>query len=882
MRTRCYINTILVILLVTLFVFTVQVTSYSLQGNEVDNRKQEEKKLQQNKSISIELTSVPPYGSSEVLHGKVHGVNPSAYNVVVYIFMDGAGWWVKPSASQPLTSIASDSTWTCSIVSGGSDIYAIMINAYLIPVGSSPPIQFDEQQLLMISVASVDTFRYGKPFSFSGYEWWAKASASPVGPGANYFSDSSDNVWVDSLGQLHLKITLRDGRWQCPELISKKSFGYGKYIFHIGSRVGALDSNAVLGLFTWDNAPEETHREIDIEYSRWGNGQGLNAQYVVQPYDQTGHMYRWNMPTSMEISSGSISWEPDSINFLSYSGTGLLISQWRYEGAFIPHPGNEKVHMNLWLCNNGGIPVDTERVEAIITSFEFIPSSAIYSNEPVVSAPIPTALPDSVISVYSNTYTNVPVTTWSASWDMADVSDVQVTGNDMKKYTNLVYAGIEFTSPTINGLNTTYFHMDIWTPDTITSSSIYKVKLVDFGANGIYSGGDDVESELQFNTVTTPALVKRTWVGIDVPLSQFTALVTRGHLAQLIISGTLSTIFVDNIYFYNKTIETNEPLLPAEAPTIAGDSVLSLFSDAYSNVPVDSWSTSWDMADVSDVNIIDDHVKKYTNLTFAGIEFATYTIDVSTMNNFHMDVWIPENITAAKNLRVKLVDFGANGIYSGGDDVESEVTINSDVYPLLSGRNWVGIDIRLSEFTALTTKRHLAQLLIAGDFPTLYLDNVYFYIRPDSSPTTSQSVAYQSGWNLVSLPLSVQNYSKSVLFPSSISQAYLFTNGYIGEDTLTTARGYWLKFSEATSVSFTGYQRTTDSVSLTQGWNLIGSLSDSVNVSHITSTPPGLYLSQYFGYNNGYYTVTTLEPGKGFWVKVSHDGRLILQSGCDK
>ncbi|NIM48348.1 MAG: glycosyl hydrolase family 16, partial [Gemmatimonadales bacterium] len=61
-------------------------------------------------------------------------------------------------------------------------------------------------------------------------------------------------------------------------------------------------------------------------------------------------------------------------------------------------------------------------------------------------APWPPHDPADVISIFSNAYDNVPVDTWSAPWDMADVEDAEIQGDDMKLYTNLVFAGIEFVS----------------------------------------------------------------------------------------------------------------------------------------------------------------------------------------------------------------------------------------------------------------------------------------------------------------------------------------------------------------------------------------------------------------------------------------------------
>jgi hypothetical protein len=162
-------------------------------------------------------------------------------------------------------------------------------------------------------------------------------------------------------------------------------------------------------------------------------------------------------------------------------------------------------------------------------------------------APVPGLPAANVISLFSNAYTNRTVDKWSADWDQATVTGLDIAGDDIKLYTSMIYAGIEFTSNTIDATAMTHFHMDIWVP----SGSTFRVKLVDFGANGIYAGGDDSEQELTFNSGTTPALVTGSWVALEIPLASFTNLVARAHLAQLVISGDTRTVYVDNIYFHN-------------------------------------------------------------------------------------------------------------------------------------------------------------------------------------------------------------------------------------------------------------------------------------------------------------------------------------------
>ena len=135
-----------------------------------------------------------------------------------------------------------------------------------------------------------------RSITFSGYAWKVKSSEGPVGPGSNYFSDNKDNAWVDTAGRLHLRITQREGRWHCAEIIYERSFGFGTYRFYIATPLARLDPNITLGLFTWSDTPAYAHREIDIECGKWGKADDTNnAQFVVQPYQTPGRLSRYQV-----------------------------------------------------------------------------------------------------------------------------------------------------------------------------------------------------------------------------------------------------------------------------------------------------------------------------------------------------------------------------------------------------------------------------------------------------------------------------------------------------------------------------------------------------------------------------------------------------------
>ncbi|TAK57024.1 MAG: T9SS type A sorting domain-containing protein, partial [Bacteroidetes bacterium] len=142
--------------------------------------------------------------------------------------------------------------------------------------------------------------------------------------------------------------------------------------------------------------------------------------------------------------------------------------------------------------------------------------------------------------------------------------------------------------------------------------------------------------------------------------------------------------------------------------------------------------------------------------------------------------------------------------------------------------------------------------------------------------TATHDVA--EGWNLVSLPMSVEENDKAVVFPSSTSNAFYYQAGYTEENNLQPGKGYWLKFDSGETFSRMGVPTFTDTISVHTGWNIIGSVSGSVPIGNITSIPPGLVTSQIFGYSGSYFSTSTIEPGQGYWVKAANDGELILSS----
>lgn len=332
--------------------------------------------------------------------------------------------------------------------------------------------------------------------------------------------------------------------------------------------------------------------------------------------------------------------------------------------------------------------------------------------EPTTAATAPTKAAADVISLFSNAYTNVAVDTWRTSWSSATLTDMQVAGDDVKKYSGLDFVGIETVNSQINISAMDNFEFDVWTPN----STSFRFKLVDFGANGAFGGGDDVEHE----TTITPTL--NGWNHISVPIAGMTGLTTKSNIAQLIFASApvgTSVVYIDNVIFSKDAAPLQEPTVAAATPTKAAANVMSMFSNAYTNVAVDTWRTSWSAATLTDIQIGSDDVKKYTGLDFVGIETVASQLNISMMDSFEFDLWTPNSTT----FKFKLVDFGADGAFGGGNDVEHETTIT----PTLNG--WNHIVVPISSMTGLTTKSNIAQLIFASvpsGSSIAYIDNVLF------------------------------------------------------------------------------------------------------------------------------------------------------------
>jgi hypothetical protein len=223
--------------------------------------------------------------------------------------------------------------------------------------------------LVMLSLAwgqSERTDGITSTLYFGGIHWDMKANLQEqVGPGPNYFSH--ENVFVDDGGRLHLKIDRIGGRWTTAEVAAVEPFGYGRYAITLGSLPSSLPDGVVLGFFTFDDAPEQFHREIDIElHTVRRDGREYPGPFTVQPWDQAGQ----SRPVGVAPKEGYVygfDWSPARIEFFVLNGEQSVLDTWTYTGS-VPTPGRATVRLNLWLVQ-GMAPKDLQPLEVVVEQF---------------------------------------------------------------------------------------------------------------------------------------------------------------------------------------------------------------------------------------------------------------------------------------------------------------------------------------------------------------------------------------------------------------------------------------------------------------------------------------------------------------------------------
>jgi hypothetical protein len=167
-------------------------------------------------------------------------------------------------------------------------------------------------------------------------------------------------------------------------------------------------------------------------------------------------------------------------------------------------------------------------------------------------APTPTLPASNVISIFSNYYPNTPVDFFNGYWapyQTTQSADFTIAGDDILRYTNFNFVGIQFGNPTLNLTTKPNLHFNMYIPGNVPPNFDFLVTVKNFGPNNVDGGGDD--SFVQLFVHNSPSIVANQWMTFNFSLA---GLVNKNNVGLIIfenINGSsLSEIYLDNIYFY--------------------------------------------------------------------------------------------------------------------------------------------------------------------------------------------------------------------------------------------------------------------------------------------------------------------------------------------
>ncbi len=354
---------------------------------------------------------------------------------------------------------------------------------------------------------------------------------------------------------------------------------------------------------------------------------------------------------------------------------------------------------------------------------------------PTAGPAAPTQNSADVISIFSDSYTDVPNSGFN-NYGSAAFEQVDLAGNAALKYTFVAGGGGNFQVIELGGGNQidaaaagmTNFRFDLWFPNEVDGSSAFLMKVVDIP-------GAASEGAINIGASSTPAMAQGSWLSFDIPITELQAngLAGYSNIQQVVIDlVNAGEVYIDNIYFY-KPAGGGGPIAPTAgpaAPTQNSADVISIFSDSYTDVP-NSGFNNYGSAAFEQVDLGGNAALKYTFVAGGGGNFQVIElgggnqIDAAAagMTNFRFDLWFPNEVDGSSAFLMKVVDIP-------GAASEGAINIGASSTPAMAQGSWLSFDIPITELQAngLAGYSNIQQVVIdlvnAGE---VYIDNLYFY-----------------------------------------------------------------------------------------------------------------------------------------------------------
>jgi endo-1,3-1,4-beta-glycanase ExoK len=215
--------------------------------------------------------------------------------------------------------------------------------------------------VILVVPSGIKTYSSNGVLNWKGQNWFL--TSGYANPGNNSWNNTG--AWIDDQDRLHLTIVNDKGTWKCTMLNSQNTYRYGTFTWTVDSPVYTFDRNSVVGLCTYLN---DSH-EINIVNSRWGETNGNQLWYTIEPSKIEGNSKEYVVPSSSidKNITYRIEWKPTYVRFTSITQDGTVIADYNNTNASTIPQEPESVIMNLWLT---APPSNGKNIELIISDFK--------------------------------------------------------------------------------------------------------------------------------------------------------------------------------------------------------------------------------------------------------------------------------------------------------------------------------------------------------------------------------------------------------------------------------------------------------------------------------------------------------------------------------
>ncbi|AGC77495.1 putative secreted protein (Por secretion system target) [Nonlabens dokdonensis] len=324
--------------------------------------------------------------------------------------------------------------------------------------------------------------------------------------------------------------------------------------------------------------------------------------------------------------------------------------------------------------------------------------------------------------------TLVSIAYTSGTWTSVDIPKSSFTGMTWDNVFQMKFAanGPGSTVPVDIYLDNVYFWKNptvAGADATLSTVEIDNAPLANFSA-GVFSYNVDLPA----GTTTVPqvTLATATDAGATVVINQATALPGDATIGVTSANGMSNETYTISFAAVGPSMGTATP------PNRPAADVISIFSDAYTDIAVDTFDTSWCPGGTSDVVVAGEAMKRIDGLGCEGIDWqGARTIDATGFTHFHMDVFIDEPNLIGKEINMKFSQWGG----TGGEVSAFNINVGDGAaaaQTLVNGWNIIDVTIDTA-FTGDTTRNDIVQFVITSNVPTIWYDNLYLHKNTTAS-----------------------------------------------------------------------------------------------------------------------------------------------------